>query len=190
METVVDFIFWGSIITVDSAAMILKTLAPWTKVMTNPDGICRSRDIIVQANVCIVKAMVFPVVRYECESWAIKKNKCKRIGAFELQCCRRLLRVPWPERRSNQLILKEINPEYLLEGKILKLKLQYFGHLTWRAVYIYISWYVFTLYFYQNRKTSWSHSSQYLPPGLMINRSNIDQEISHSNYYRILSDAI
>ena len=73
--------------------------------------------------------MVFPVVTYGCESWAIEKNECRRIGAFELQCCRRLLRVPWTARRSDQLILKEINPEYLLEGKILKLKLQYFGHL-------------------------------------------------------------
>ena len=82
METVVDFIFWGSIITVDSAAMILKTLAPWTKVMINPDGICRNRDIIVQANVCIVKAMVFPVVRYECESWTTKKAECQRNDAF------------------------------------------------------------------------------------------------------------
>ena len=129
METVVDFIFWGSIVNVDSEAMKLKMLDPWTKAMTNPDGIFKSRDIILQTSVCIVKAMVFPVVTYGCESWAMKKNECRRIGAFELRCCRRLSRVPWTARRSNQLILKEINPGYLLEGKILKLKLQYFGHL-------------------------------------------------------------
>ena len=97
--------------------------------MTNLDSILKSRDIILPTKVCIVKAMVFPVVMYECESWTIKKAKHQRIDAFELWWCTRFLRVPWTARRSNQLILKEINPEYSLEGLMLKLKLQYFGHL-------------------------------------------------------------
>ena len=97
--------------------------------MTNLDSILKSRDIILSTKVCIVKAMVFPVVMYECESWTIKKAKHQRIDAFELWWCTRFLRVPWTARRSNQLILKEINPEYSLEGLMLKLKLQYFGHL-------------------------------------------------------------
>ena len=97
--------------------------------MTNLDSILRSRDITLLTKVHLVKAMVFPVVIYACESWAIKKAKCQRIDAFELRCWRSLLRVPWTARRSNQSILKEINPEYSLEGLMLKLKLQYFGHL-------------------------------------------------------------
>ena len=97
--------------------------------MTNLDSIFKSRDITLPTKVCLVKAMVFPVVMYGCESWTLKKAECRRIDAFELWCWRRLLRVPWPARRSNQSILKEINPEYSLEGLMLKLKLQYFGHL-------------------------------------------------------------
>ena len=100
--------------------------------MTNPDCMLKSRDITLLTKVPIVKAMVFPVVMYGCESWIIKKAECGRIGAFELWCWRRLLRAPWTARRSNQSILKEINPDYSLEGLMLKLKLQYFGHLMWR----------------------------------------------------------
>ena len=101
--------------------------------MTNLDGIFKSRDITLPTKVCLVKAMVFPVVMYGCESWTIKKAECRRIDAFELWCWRRFLRVPWTARRSNQSILKEISPECSLEGPMLKLKLQYFGHLIRRA---------------------------------------------------------
>ena len=101
--------------------------------MTNLDSILKSRDITLPTKVCLVKAMVFPVVIYRCESWTIKKAECRRIDAFELWCWRRLLRVPWTARRSNQSILKEISPEYLLEELMLKLKLQYFGHLLQRT---------------------------------------------------------
>ena len=111
-----------------TAAMKLKRLLG-RKVMTNLDSILKSRDITLPTKLHLVKAMVFPVVMYGCESWTIKKAECQRIDAFELWCWRRLLRVPWTARRSNQYILKEINPEYLLEGLMLKLKLQYFGHL-------------------------------------------------------------
>ena len=129
METVTDFIFLGSKITADSdySHEIKRCLLLGWKVMTNVDSILKSRDITLLTKVCIVKAMVFPVVMYGCESWTIKKTECQRIDAFELWCWRRLLRVPWTARRSNQSILKEINPEYFLEGLILKLKLQYFG---------------------------------------------------------------
>ena len=102
--------------------------------MTNPDSILKSRDISLPTQVCLVKAMVFSVVMYGCESWTIKKSECRRIDAFELWCWRRLLRVPWTARRSNQSILKEINSEYSLEGLMLKLKLWYFGHLLQRAL--------------------------------------------------------
>ena len=101
--------------------------------MTNPDSILKSRDITLLTKVHIVKAMAFPVVTYGCESQTVKKAECQRIDAFELRCWRRFLRVPWTTRRSNQSILKEINPEYSLEGLMLKLKLQYFGHLIQRA---------------------------------------------------------
>ena len=101
--------------------------------MTNLDSILKSRDITLPTKVCLVKAMVFPVVMYGCESWTVKKAECQRIDAFELWCWRRLLRVPWTARRSNQSVLKEINLEYSLEGLMLKLNLQYFGHLMWRA---------------------------------------------------------
>ena len=101
--------------------------------MTNLDSIFKSRDIALPTKVCLVKAMFFPVVMYGCESWTVKKAKRRRIDAFELWCWRRLLRVPWTARRSNQSILKEISPEYSLEGLMLKLKLQYFGHLMRRA---------------------------------------------------------
>ena len=103
------------------------------KVMTNLDSILKSRDITLSTKVCLVKAMVFPVVMYGCESWTIKKAEYRRIDAFELWCWRRLLRVPWTTRRSNQSILEEISPGCSLEGLMLKLKLQYFGHLRWRA---------------------------------------------------------
>ena len=101
--------------------------------MTNIDSILKSRDIILPTKVCLVKAMVFPVVMYGCESWTVKKAECQRIDAFELCCWRRLLRVPWTARRSNQSILKEISPGIALEGMMLKLKLQYFGHLMQRV---------------------------------------------------------
>ena len=103
------------------------------KVMTNLDSILKSRDITLPTNIRLVKAMVFPVVMYGCESWTLKKAECQRIDAFELWCWRRLLRIPWTARRSNQSILKEISPGYSLEGLMLKLKLQYFGHLMRRT---------------------------------------------------------
>ena len=112
-----------------TAAMTLKDLFLGRKVMTTLDSILKSRDITWSTKVRLVKAMVFPVVMYGCESWTVKKAECQRIDAFELWCWRRLLRVPWTARRSKQSILKELSPEYLLEGLMLKLKLQYFGHL-------------------------------------------------------------
>ena len=129
METVTDFIFLSSKITAngDCSHEIKRCLLLGRKVMTNLDSIFKSRDITLPAKVHLVKAMAFPVVMYGCESWAIKKAEHRRIDAFELWCWRRILRVPWTARRSNQSILKETSPEYSLEG--LKLKLQYFGHL-------------------------------------------------------------
>ena len=112
-----------------AAMKLKKPLLFGRKVMTNLDSILESRDIILPAKVRLVKAMVFPVVMYGCESWTVKKAECPRIDAFEVWCWRRLLRVPWTARSSNQSILKEINPEISLEGMMLKLKLQYFGHL-------------------------------------------------------------
>ena len=131
VETVSDFIFWGFKITADGDCSqdIKRRLLLGRKVMINLDSIFKSRDIALSTKVHLVKAMVFPVVRYGCESWTIKKAKCRRTDAFELWCCRRFLRVPWTARRSSQSLLKEINPEYSLEGLMLKLKLQYFGHL-------------------------------------------------------------
>ena len=117
----------------DCSHEIKRHLLLGRKVMTNLDSILKSRDISLPTKICLVKAMVFPVVMYGCESWTIKKTKHRRIDAFELWCWRRLLRVPWTARRSNQSILKEINPEYSLEGLMLKLKLQYFGHLIQKA---------------------------------------------------------
>ena len=108
-------------------------LAPWKKSNDKPRQHIKSRDITLPTKVCIVKAMVFPGVMYGCENWTIKKAECQRNYAFELWCWRRLLKVPWAARRSNQSTLKEINPEFSLEGLMLKLKLQYFGHLMWRA---------------------------------------------------------
>ena len=130
-ETVTNFIFQGSKITADGNCSheIKIHLLLGRKVMTNLDSILKSRDITLPTKGCLVKAMVFPVVMYGCESWTIKKAECQRIDTFELWCWRRLLRVPWTERRSNQSILKEISPEYSLEGLMLKLKLQCFGHL-------------------------------------------------------------
>ena len=131
VETVTDFAFLGSKITADGdcSLEIKGHLLLGRKVMTNLDSIFKSRDITLPAKVRLVKAMVFPVVMYGCESWTVKKVECRRIDGFELWCWRRLLRVPWTARRSNQSILKEISPEYSLEGLMLKLKLQYFGHL-------------------------------------------------------------
>jgi len=128
---VTDFIFLGSKITADGNCSheIKRCLLLRRKAMTDLDSILKSRDITLTTKICIVKAMVFPVVMYECESWTIKKAEHQRIGAFELWCWRRLLRVPWTARRSNQSFLKEINPEYSLEKLMLKLKLQYFSHL-------------------------------------------------------------
>ena len=134
-ETVSDFIFWGSRITADGDCSheIKKRLLLGRKVMTNLDSIFKSRDITLPTKVRLVKAMVFPVIMYGCESWTVKKAERRRINAFELWCWRRLLRVPWTARRSNQFILKEINPGISLEGMMLKLKLQYFGHLMQRV---------------------------------------------------------
>ena len=129
METVTDFILGGSKITADDDCIheIKRHLLLGRKAMPNLDSILKSRDITLPTKVCLVKAKVFPVVTYGCESWTIKKAEHQRIDAFELWCWRRLLRVPWTEKRSNQSILKEISPEYSLEG--LMLKLQSFGHL-------------------------------------------------------------
>ena len=131
MEAVTDFIFLGFKITEDNDCSneVKRHLLLGRKVMTNLDNIFKSRDVTLPTKVHLVKAMVFPVVMYGCESWTIKKAERQRIDAFELWCWRRLLRIPWTARRSNQSILKEINPEYSLEGLMLKLKLQYFGHL-------------------------------------------------------------
>ena len=133
--TVTDFIFGGCKITADgdSSYEIKRCLLLGRKVMTNLDNILKSRHITLSTKVHLVTTMVFPVVMYGCERWTIKKAECQRIDTFELWCWRRLLRVPWTARRSKQSILKEISPEYLLEGLLLKLKLQYFGHLMWRA---------------------------------------------------------
>ena len=135
METVSDFIFLGSKITADGDCSheIKRHLLLGRKAMPNLDSILKSKDITLPTKVLIVKAIVFPVVMYGCESWTIKKAECSRIDAFKLWCWRRLCRVPWTARRSNQSILKEINSEYSLEGLMLKLKLQYFGHLLWRV---------------------------------------------------------
>ena len=135
MGTVRDFVFLGSKITADGDCSheIKRCLLLGRKAMTNLDSILKSRDITLPSKVCLVKAMVFLVVMYGCESWTVKKAEHPRIDAFELWCCRSLLRVPWTARRSNQSILKEISPEYSLEGLMLKLKLQYFGHLMQRT---------------------------------------------------------
>ena len=135
VETVSDFILGGFKITADGDCSheIKRRLLLGRKVMTNLDSILKSRDITLPTKVHLVKAMVFSVVMYGSESWTIKKAECRRIGAFELWCWRRLLRVPWTARRSNQSILKEISPGYSLEGMMLKLKLQSFGHLMQRA---------------------------------------------------------
>ena len=135
METVTDFIFWGSKITPDGDCSheIKRHLLLGRKTMTNLDSILKSRVFTLPTKVCLVKAMVFPVVMYGCESWSIKKAECQRIDAFELWCWKRFLRVPWTARRSNQSILKEISPGCSLEGLMVKLKLQYFGHLMRRA---------------------------------------------------------
>ena len=134
VETVAGFIFLGSNITVNSdySHKIKRHLLFGKKAMTNLDSVLKSGDIILPKKFHVVKAMVFPVVMYRCESWTIKKAVCQRTDAFELWCWRRLLRVPWTVR-SNQSILKDINPEYSLEGLMMKLKLQYFDHLMWRA---------------------------------------------------------
>ena len=131
MELVTDFMFWGSKTTADGDCSheIKRRSLLGRKVMTNLDSIFKSRDIALPTKVHLVKAMVFPVVRYGYESWTVKKAECQKIDAFELWCWRRLLRVPWTAGRSNQSILKEISPGISLEGMMLKLKLQYFGHL-------------------------------------------------------------
>ena len=134
-ETVADFIVGGTKITADGdwSHEIKRRLCLGRKVMTNIDSILKSRDITLPTKVRLVKAMVFPVVMYGCDSWTIRKAEHRRIDAFELWCWRRLFRVPWIGRRSNQSILKEISPEYSLEELMLKMKLRYFGHLMWRA---------------------------------------------------------
>ena len=135
MEAVIDFIFLGSKVPMESDCSheIKRCLFHGRKAMTNLDSAFQSRDITLLTKVHIVKAMFLPVVLYRCESWQIKKAELQEIDAFELWCWKRLLRVPWTARRSNQSILKEINPEYSLEGLMLKLKLQYFGYLMRRA---------------------------------------------------------
>ena len=133
METVTGFIFGGSKIAADGDCSheIKRRLLLGRKAMTNLESILKSRDITLLTKVRLVKAVVFPVLMYGYESWTIKKAEHRRIDAFQLWCWRKLLKVPWTARRSNQSILKEINPEYSLEGLMLKLKLQYFGHLMW-----------------------------------------------------------
>ena len=116
-----------------TAAMKLKDACFLDEKLTNPDSVLKSRDIILMTKLCLVKTMVFLVIMYGCESWAIKKAECQRIDTFKLWCWRRLLRAPWTARKSNQSVLKEINPEYSLEGLMLKLKLQYFGDLMQKA---------------------------------------------------------
>ena len=135
VETVSDFILGGSKITADGECSheIKRRLLLGRKVMTNLDSIFKSRDIPFPTNVCLVKAIVFPVAMYGCESWTVKKAEPRRIDAFELWCWRRLLRVPWTARRSNLSTLKEISPGCSLEGLMLKLKLRYFGHIMWRV---------------------------------------------------------
>ena len=135
LETVADFILGSSKITADGDCSheIKRCLLLGRKVMTNLDSILKSRDIILPTKIRLVKAMVFPVVMYGCESWTVKKAECRRIDGFELWCWRRLLRVPWTASRSNQSILKEISPGYSLEGLMPKQKLQYFGHLLGRT---------------------------------------------------------
>ena len=131
VETMSDFIFWGSKIAVDGDCSheIKRRSLLGRKVMTNLDSLLKSRGIALPTEVRLVKAMVFPVVMYGCESWTAKKAEHQRIDAFELWCWRKLLSIPWTARRSNQSILREVSPEYSLEGLMLKLKLQYFGHL-------------------------------------------------------------
>ena len=134
METVTDFNLGSKITADDDYSLEMKRhLLLGRKAMTNLDSILKSRDITLPTKVYLVKGMVFPVVMYGCESWTIRKAEHRRIDAFELWCWRRLLRVPWPARRSNQSILKEISPEYSLEGLMLKLRLQYSGHLMQRT---------------------------------------------------------
>ena len=135
VETVADFIFWGSKITADGdcSREIKRRLLLGRKVMTNLDSIFKSRDVTLPTEVRLVKAMVFPVVMYGCESWTVKKAERRRIDSFEQWVWRRLLRVPWTARRSSQSILKEISPGCSLKGMMLKLKLQYFGHLMRRV---------------------------------------------------------
>ena len=135
VETVADFIFLSSKITADGDCSheVKKRLFLGRKAMTNLDSVLKSRDITLSTKVHLVKAMVFPVVMFGCESWTIKKAECRRIDAFEVWCWRRLLRVPWTARRSNQSILKEISPRCSLEVLMLKLKLQYFGYIMQRA---------------------------------------------------------
>ena len=134
-QVVTDIIFLGSKITADGdcSLEIKRCLLLGRKAMTNLDSILKPRDITLPTKIHLVKAVVFPVVMYGCESWTIKKTECQRIDAFELWCWRSLLRIPWTARRSNQSVLKEISPEYLLEGLMLKLKLQYFGPLIRRT---------------------------------------------------------
>ena len=135
METVTDFIFLGFKTTADGdcSQESKRCLLLGRKDMTKLDSMLKSREITLTTKVHLVKAMIFPVVMYGCESWTIKKAECRRIDAFELRCWRRLLGVPWTARRSNQSILKEISLQYSLEGLMMKLKLQYFGHLMQRA---------------------------------------------------------
>src|SRR5574342_480808 len=135
VETVADFIFLGSKITADGDCSheIKRRLLLGRKVMTNLDSLLKSRDITLSTKVCLVKTMVFPVVMYGCDIWTVKKAEHRRIDGFELWCWRRLLRIPWTARRSNQSFLKEVSPGICLEGMMLKLKLQYFGHLMRRV---------------------------------------------------------
>ena len=135
MERVADFIFLGCKITAggNCSHEIKRRLLLGRKAMTNLDSILKSRDITLLTKVCLIKAMDFTVVTYGCENWTIKKAECRRTDAFELWCWRRLLRVRWTARRSDQSILKEISPKYSLEGLMLKMKFQYFGHLMWRT---------------------------------------------------------
>ena len=141
MKAVADFLFLGTEITVDGGfSHKLKRLFLGRKAMTYLDSILKSKNITLLTKVCLVKAMVSPIVMYGCESWTTKKVEHQKIDAFKVWCWRRLLRVTWPARRSNQSILKEINPKHSLEGLMLELELQYFGHLMWRATHWKTPW--------------------------------------------------
>ena len=172
-ETVADFIFLGSKITADGDCSyeIERRLLLGRTVMTNLESILKSRDITLPTKVRLIKAMVFPVVMYACESWTIKKAEHWRTDAFEVWCWRRLLRVPWTARTSNQSILKEINPEHSLEGLMLKLKLQFFSHLMWRADSLEKTW------CWERQKEKWATEDEMVGWHHRLNGHELEQTL-------------